>query len=164
MGSYARSSTCPADPSSIESFWSKDCISWRLLPNLVLHAIQVYLVPFALDLCKHSRVHGASNPEGRGLEPWRVYHYVAASLHHSPRGGSERLEQIVNALRDSRPIFSNCHFSFHVTMSTLFCRIIFEPSCAGTCFTVVRLVLVAGARRHFCYMAGIAVQSCSELV
>lgn len=132
----------------------------RLLPNLVLHAIQVCLVPFALDLCKHSRVHGASNPEGCGLDPWRVYHDVAASLHRSPRGGSERLEEIVNALRDSRPIFSNCHFSFHLTMSTLFCRIMFDPSCAGSCFTVVRLVLVAGARRHTGYMEEMALESC----
>ena len=84
----------------------------RLLPNLVLHAIQVYLVPLALDLCKHSRVHGASNPDGGGLDPWRVYQDVAASLHRSPRGGSERLEETVNGVRDSRPIFSNCHFSF----------------------------------------------------
>src|SRR5438094_7596059 len=42
MGSQARSSTCPADPSSIESFSSKDCILRRLLPSLILHAIQVY--------------------------------------------------------------------------------------------------------------------------
>jgi len=83
-----------------------------LLPNLVLHAIQVYLVPFALDLCKHSHIHCASDPGDCGLDPWRVYHDVAASLHRSPRGGSERLEETVNGVRDSRPIFSNCHFSF----------------------------------------------------
>jgi len=164
MGSYARSSTCPADPSSIESFSSKDCILRRLLPNLVLHAIQVYLVPSALVLRKHSRVHGACNPEGCGLDPWRVYQDVATSLHRSPRGGSERLEEIVNALRDSCPIFSNCHFSFHLTMSTLFCRIMFDPSCAGSCFTVVRLLLVAGARRHTGYMEEMPPESCLEIV
>src|SRR6266540_4655764 len=112
MGSYARSSTCPADPSSIESFSSKDCILRRLLPNLILHAIQVYLVPFALDLCKHFRIHGASNPKGCRLDPWRVYHDAAAALHGPPCRGSERLEEIVNAMRDSRPIFSNCPFFF----------------------------------------------------
>src|SRR5213080_2813575 len=106
MGSYARSSTCPADPSSIESFSSKDCILWRLLPNLVLHAIQVYLVPFALDLCKHSRIHCASDPGDCGLDPWRVYHAIATSLHRSPCRGSERLAETVNGVRDSRPIFS----------------------------------------------------------
>jgi len=49
-------------------------------------------------------------------------------------------------------------FLFHLTMSTLFCWIIFEPSCAGSCFTVVRLVLVAGARRHTGYMEEIALE------
>ena len=123
----------------------------RLLPNLVLHAIQVYLVLSALDLCKNSRVHGASSPEGCGLDPLRVYHAIAASFHRSPCRGSERLEETVNGVRDSRPIFSNCHF-FSPTMRTLFRRIMFDPSCAGSCFTVVRLLLVAGARRHTGYM------------
>ena len=82
----------------------------RLLPNLVLHAIHVYLVPFALDLRKLSHIHCASDPGDCGLDPWRVYHDAATALHGPPCRGYERLEEIVNAMRDSRPIFSNCHF------------------------------------------------------
>jgi len=149
----------PSNPSPLRIAFLR-----RLLPHLVLHAIQVYLVPFALDLCNYSSVHGASSPEGCGLDPWRIYHDVATSLHCSPRGGSERVEETVNAVRDSCPIFSNCHFSFHLTMSTLFCWIIFEPSCAGSCFTVVRLLLVAGARRHTGYMEEMALEFCLEIV
>jgi hypothetical protein len=92
------------------------------------------------------------------------YHAFTASVHRSPGGGPERLEEVVNAVRDSRPIFSNCHFSFHLTIGTRFCRIIFEPSCAGSYFTVVQLLLVAGARRHIGYMEQKAVESCSNHV
>src|SRR2546422_9268239 len=110
MGSYPTPSICPADPSSIKSFSSAYWILWRLLPNLVLHAIQVYLVASSLDLCKHSRIHCVWDPWDYGLDPWRLYNVVAASFHRSPCRGSERLDETVNAVRDSRPIFSNCHF------------------------------------------------------
>jgi len=88
-----------------------DCILKCLLPNLVLHAGQVDPVPSALDLRKCSRVHGASDKQDCWLDPWRRYDAIAASFHRSLRRGSERLEETVNALRDSRPIFPNCHFS-----------------------------------------------------
>src|SRR2546428_10524227 len=110
----------PSNPSPLRIAFLR-----RLLPHLVLHAIQVYLVPFALDLCNYSSVHGASSPEGCGLDPWRVYHDVATSLHRSPRGGSERLEETVNGVRDSRPIFSNCHCSFNLTRRPSSCWISF---------------------------------------
>src|SRR5207302_9570503 len=108
----ARSTTCPDDPRSIESFSFVACILKCLLPNLVLHAIQVYLVPSALDLSTRSRVHGASDKQDCRLDHWRLYHVVAASFHRSPCRGSERVEEIVNALGDPCPIFSNCHFLF----------------------------------------------------
>ncbi len=130
-----------------------------LLPNLVLHAGQVDPVPSALDLCKRFRVHGASHKQDCRVELWRLHYVVAVSFQRSSCRGAKGLEEIVNAVRDSRPIFSNCHFSFHLTCYMLLCWIIFEPSCAGTCFTVVRLLLVAGVRRHTGYMEQMTIES-----